>query len=234
MAPSINCMCIGAADPATSPCIDGACPLFWQTLFEQTHYWQKGSGWGKIVGCWRTTHKLEIKRRESMSEDLIQVWLKDGDEKAAEALYEAHRSHVYRLAYALLGSADEAESVMQETMAYALGNIQLYDPQRASFDTWLHTLTVSRTRGRERGIFVRAQVDNPASQASQSQVWKVLDQISPQLREALVLRYWGGHTYAEIAQILRCPLPTAQSRVRLGYEQVTKLLGSADKPTQEE
>jgi RNA polymerase sigma-70 factor (ECF subfamily) len=65
-------------------------------------------------------------------------------------------------------------------------------------------------------------------------VWKVLDQISPQLREALVLRYWGGHTYAEIAQILRCPLPTAKSRVRLGYEQVTKLLGSKDKPMQGE
>lgn len=169
-----------------------------------------------------------------MSEDLIQVWLKDGDEKAAEALYEAHRSRVYRLAYAVLGSSDEAESVMKETMVYALSNIQLYDPQRASFDTWLHTLTVSQTRDRERGIFVRSESDSQASQASQSQVWKVLDRISPQLREALVLRYWGGHTYPEIAQILRCPLPTAQSRVRLGYEQVTKLLGSADKSTQEE
>jgi RNA polymerase sigma-70 factor (ECF subfamily) len=166
-----------------------------------------------------------------MSEDLIQAWLKDSDEKAAEALYQAHRSRVYRLAYALLGSADEAELVMQETMVYALGNIQLYDPQRASFDAWLHMLTVGRTRDRELGIFVRAQADTPSSHASKSQVWQALDQISPQLREALVLRYWGGHTYAEIAQILRCPLPTAQSRVRLGYEQVTKLLGSAGKPT---
>jgi RNA polymerase sigma-70 factor (ECF subfamily) len=208
--------------------------FFGKRCFEQTHYWQKENGWGRIVGWWSTKHKLKTKRRESMSEDLIQVWLKDGDEKSAEALYEAHRSRVYRLAYALLGSADEAELVMQETMVYALGNIQLYDPQRASFDTWLHTLTVSRTRDRGRGLYVRSQADNQASQASQSQVWKVLDQINPQLREALVLRYWGGHTYPEIAQILRCPLPTAQSRVRLGYEQVTKLLGSKDRPMQGE
>jgi len=29
-----------------------------------------------------------------------------------------------------------------------------------------------------------------------------------------VLRYWAGHTYQEIAKIMGCPLPTAQSRVR--------------------
>jgi len=166
-----------------------------------------------------------------MTENLIQPWLQDGDEQAAEALYQAHRSRVYRLAYALLGDADEAELVMQETMVYALANIQLYDPQRISFNTWLHTIAVSRSRDRQRRTFVGVQASAASSQASKSQVWRALDQISPQLREAIVLRYWGGHTYPEIAQILRCPQPTAQSRVRLGYEQVTKLLESAGKPT---
>jgi RNA polymerase sigma-70 factor (ECF subfamily) len=166
-----------------------------------------------------------------MSENLIQPWLKDGDEQAAEALYQAHRSRVYRLAYALLGNANEAELVMQETMVYALANIQLFDPQRVSFNTWLHTITVSQSRDRQRRTHVGTQGGAASPQASESQVWQVLDQISPQLREAIVLRYWGGHTYPEIAQILRCPLPTAQSRVRLGYEQMTKLLASADKPT---
>ena len=169
-----------------------------------------------------------------MSENMVQPWLKDGDEQAAEALYQAHHSRVYRLAYALLGNAVEAELVMQETIVYALTNIQLYDPQRVSFDTWLHTITVSRSRDPQRRTYVGAEAEAASSRARESQVWQALDQINPQLREAIVLRYWGGHTYPELAQILRCPLPTAQSRVRLGYEQMTKLLASAGRPTQGE
>jgi DNA-directed RNA polymerase specialized sigma24 family protein len=42
------------------------------------------------------------------------------------------------------------------------------------------------------------------------------------------LRYWSGHTYQEMAEILRCPVPTAQSRVRLAYEQLRKLMYPAD------
>ena len=55
-----------------------------------------------------------------MSEHLIQRWLQHGDEEAAEALYQAYHTRVYRLAYALLGNADEAEEVMQDVMVYAL------------------------------------------------------------------------------------------------------------------
>jgi RNA polymerase sigma-70 factor (ECF subfamily) len=61
-------------------------------------------------------------------------------------------------------------------------------------------------------------------QENQHELWQALDELSPKLREAIILRYWSGHTYQEMAQILRCPLSTAQSRVRLAYEQLRKLL----------
>ena len=76
-----------------------------------------------------------------MSDQLIQRWQKNGDEQAAEGLYRAHCERVYRLAYALLGDGDDAEEVMQDSLVYALTRINLYDPQRASFTTWLHTIT---------------------------------------------------------------------------------------------
>lgn len=80
---------------------------------------------------------------------LIQDW-QAGEEEAAEALYNAHRSDVYRLAYALLGNAEDAEEVAQDALTYALVNIRHYAPERASFATWLHTITVSRCRDRQR------------------------------------------------------------------------------------
>lgn len=184
-----------------------------------------------------------------MSDQLIQRWLNDSDERAAEALYQAHHARVFRLAYALLGDAGDAEEVMQDTMVYALTRTKLYDPQRASFTTWLHTITVSRCRDRKRrkrlpktplddwtgshgGMIDLASgpEGRAIAQESERELWQALNQLSPKLREAIVLRYWCGHTYQEMAQILRCPLSTAQSRVRVAYEQLRKLLAPAGVP----
>ena len=80
---------------------------------------------------------------------LIQRW-QTGDERAAEALYNNRRDSVFRLAYGLLGDAADAEEAAQDALTYALVNIHRYDPDRASFATWLHTITVSRCRDRYR------------------------------------------------------------------------------------
>jgi RNA polymerase sigma-70 factor (ECF subfamily) len=148
-----------------------------------------------------------------------------------------------------LSDAGDAEEVMQDTMVYALTRIKSFDPQRASFTTWLHTITVSRCRDRQRQRrpafvpfdghgksadplenAVAGPEDVTIAQESRHELWKALDQLSPKLREAVVLRYWSGHTYQEMAEILRCPLPTAQSRVRLAYDQLRRLLESSGKP----
>lgn len=184
-----------------------------------------------------------------MSDHLIQRWLESGDEQAAEAIYQVHHERVYRLAYALLGNAGDAEEVMQDTLVYALTRINLYDPQRASFTTWLHIIAVSRCRDRKRRKrlpkvplvgwtgFEGEPVDQTTGpegtaivRENRHELWQALDQLSPKLREAIILRYWSGHTYQEMAQILRCPLPTAQSRVRLAYEQLRKLLAPVRVP----
>jgi DNA-directed RNA polymerase specialized sigma24 family protein len=52
--------------------------------------------------------------------------------------------------------------------------------------------------------------------------------LAPVLREAIILRHWGGHTYDEIAEITGCPAKTAQSRVRLAHQKLAQVLGDAD------
>ena len=186
-----------------------------------------------------------------MSEKLIQRWLK-GDDSAAEALYQAHHTRVYRLAYGLLGNRQDAEEVMQDALVYALTHMDRYDPQQAAFSTWLYTITVSRCRDRQRrkrlpqvslgnrtGDGQDAAVSTPGpegnalTQERKSELWQALDQLSPKLREAVVLRYWGEHTFQEMGQILGCPLPTAQSRVRLACERLRDLLEPVDVPALE-
>ena len=166
---------------------------------------------------------------------LIQRW-QQGDERAAEQLYNYHRDATYRLAYGLLGNREDAEEVAQDALTYALININRYDSNLSRFSTWLHTITVSRCRDKRRRkilpqfsltVWLQRGQDIPdygsspegaaATNETRGEVWQAVQQLKPPLREAVILRYWIGYTYREMAEILGCPLPTAQSRVRLAF-----------------
>ena len=177
---------------------------------------------------------------------LIERW-KAGDQRAAEALYDRFRESVFRLAYGLLGDPSEAEEAAQDALAYALNHILRYDPRRARFTTWLHTIAVSRCRDRQRrrrlpclslaawlqrgGALPDPAPDPEHSlilQETRGEVWEAVQALSPPMREAILLRYWAGHTYREMAEILGCPVPTAQSRVRLAYQRLRTVLAASE------
>ena len=173
---------------------------------------------------------------------LINRW-KRGEDKAAEEIYNLHQTRVYRLAFGLLGNPQDAEEAALDALVYALMNIHHYDDSRSAFPTWLHMITVSRCRdilrkrrlpmgsisGWLRNLHSRKSEDpSPEQQVVQAEdrdsVWSAIKELSPVLREAIVLRHWGGNTYQEIADIVGCPIRTAQSRVRLAYGQLQRTL----------
>lgn len=183
---------------------------------------------------------------------LIQRW-QAGEQRAAETLYNQFREPVYRLAYGLLGNPADAEEAAQDTLSYALLNIRRFDPIRSSFTTWLHTITVSRCRNRYHrkrlssvSLFTWLDeghdIADPAStpehlaccQEIHSAVWEAIQALKPPLREVILLRYWAGHTYREIADIVGCPLSTAQSRGRLAFDQLRARLTPDDLAALEE
>lgn len=174
---------------------------------------------------------------------LIENW-QAGDERAAEQLYEQYRLQLFRLAYGLLLDEADAEEVMQDTLLYALNHIHRYDPERASFKTWLNCIAVSRCRDkrrrkwlprfslsawREKGGEVIDKRPLPEQATLQNEddtrLWQAVEALSPKLREVIILRFWEGHTFREIAEIVDCPLPTAQSRAQFAYKQLRIALG---------
>ena len=176
---------------------------------------------------------------------LIQRW-QDGDERAAEALYNRHWESIFRLAYGILGQPADAEEVAQDTLVYALSRINHYDPGKAGFTTWLHTIAVSRCRNRQQrkhlpslslsrwlkwGGDATDPAPTPESHTvrveTEGEILAAVLALKPKLREAVLLRYWAGHTYQEMAEILDCPLRTVQSRVRLAYKQLGTTLAPA-------
>ncbi len=163
-----------------------------------------------------------------------------GDEAALAAIYRQFVRPLHRLAYGVLLDAQDAEEVVQDSFAYAFRNLHRYDPARSAFKTWLYMIAMSRCRNKRRRKWLptvrlgdaaeRVPGDDPRPEALAEQhgvrkmVAEALRALSPKLREAVVLRYFDGLTYREMAEVLDCPQKTAESRVRLAHEALYGML----------
>jgi RNA polymerase sigma-70 factor (ECF subfamily) len=173
-----------------------------------------------------------------------------GNEAAQRALYETHHAAAFRLAYLLLRDTCDAEEVVQDAFVYIFRNLHRYDAERGSFWAWLRVIVVSRCRNRRRrrhvplvslellGADSDALSDSELAHdpvgalerlGTQRAVWEALQQVSPGARDALVLRYYEGLSYVEIAEILGCSNEAARARVAHGKTQLRRLLTAKDK-----
>ena len=169
----------------------------------------------------------------------------EGDEAAQRALYEAHHAAAFRLAYLLLRDACDAEEVVQDAFVYVFRNLHRYDAGRGSFWAWLRTVLVSRCRNKRRRRRLplvsldvldasgRAPADpaptsDPADvvelRGTRRAVWQALQRVSSGAQDALILRYYEGLPYAEIADALGCSAEAARARVAHGKRQLRRLL----------
>jgi len=123
---------------------------------------------------------------------------------------------LFRLAARLMGNAQEAEDVLQESYArawdaYARDRFE----GRAQLDTWLYRIVTNcaldalRSRGRRRGaveLDVEIAAEGPRTDvgAALSELSTWLDALPEDQRAAIVLKEMEGMTSVEIAGVLGC------------------------------
>jgi len=182
---------------------------------------------------------------ESVSQSALEYWVGQcllGEESAYVEVYNQYAGVIYRLCFSLLRQQEDAEEVLQDTFEYAFRKLDRYNPEKASFKTWLYQIAVSRCRNKRRRkwlytISINASVrervadekalspdDSVSLSELQQTVWQSLGDLSPKLRETAILRYYDGMTYAQIGEILSIPAKTAESRMRLAHKALKNLL----------
>jgi RNA polymerase sigma-70 factor, ECF subfamily len=175
-----------------------------------------------------------------------------GDAGAWEDIVRAYNRRIYNLCYRFTNSADNAEDLTQEVFIKVYRTLASYDVEKGAFTTWLTTLTRNllvdhfrRSRmdrvtesidaGRteeddsvslserlpDRGP---SPADRLASQETQKIVQRALARISPDLREAVILRDLQDMDYKEISKVLRVPEGTVKSRINRGRTELARLL----------
>ena len=175
----------------------------------------------------------------------------DGDSGAWTELVKSHHRRVYALCYRFTGSPHDAEDLTQDVFLKVYGNLAAFDMARGSFQTWITTLTRNllvdhfRRSKQQRAtdsmdagwdetgdltLAMRLASDGPTQhdRAAQKEIAKMvqeaLTRISPELREAVILRDLQDMDYKEIAQVLRIPEGTVKSRISRGRAELARVL----------
>ena len=164
-----------------------------------------------------------------------------GDEDAFAELFHKYKNLVYKTAYLMLGSTEDAEDALQEIFVRVYRSLSTFQPSKGAFTTWLYRITVNHclNRRRKRRLFTlpldrvsptssTEHTSSPESPlAEEETIQQALAQLSEKLRAVVILRYYHELSYAEIAQILDIPVGTVKSRLNSALRVLRKELETA-------
>ena len=160
----------------------------------------------------------------------------EGDQDAWETIVCSHARRIFGLSYRYTGSRDEAEDLTQEIFIRIYQTLSSFRVESGSFIHW--ALKVSRNlivdRYRQSRRFQQcggsseiesmnlADEEQPSAQrkVEQAESSRILRQalrsLSPETKEAIILRDLEGMGYQEMAEMLGVPEGTIKSRISRG------------------
>jgi RNA polymerase sigma factor (sigma-70 family) len=159
-----------------------------------------------------------------VSDERLILQARAGDDAAWEALVRTHQEPIFRLVYLLLGDADEAADVAQETFIRAHRALDSFDVSRP-LRPWLLRIAANQARNGRRSLrrslaalqraFAFAptstSLDESAGWEGQT-LWAAVRRLSHTDQEIIYLRYFLDYGEADAARALAVPQGTVKSR----------------------
>ncbi len=185
------------------------------------------------------------------SEKDILLKAQKGDPQAFAHIVESYQRPVYNLCYRMLGNQQEAEDAAQETFIRAYNNLNRFDANR-KFINWVLTIASNHCidRLRKRRVHVSSLEEEPyvekiplpetndphrsaerSEAAAQVQQW--INQLSPDYRTPIVLLYWYGYSYEEIANAMNISTPAVKSRLHRARKKIAAIIAKSQPASQQ-
>ena len=175
-----------------------------------------------------------------------------GDAAAWEDIVQRYHRRIYNICYRFAGSSADAQDLTQEVFIKMYRTLHTYDSARGAFMTWVTSITRnllvdhfrktkqdrltdsldSTSSEHKNALSLSEQMqDNSAppdarvqSREARETVHHALQKLSPELREAVILRDLQDLDYREIATVLKVPEGTVKSRINRGRVELARLL----------
>jgi RNA polymerase sigma-70 factor (ECF subfamily) len=175
-----------------------------------------------------------------------------GDSGAWEEIVQLYHRRIYNICYRFAGTSEDAQDLTQEVFIKMYRTLSSYDVTRGALITWVTTVTRNLlvdhfrkskqdrmtdsldtvTSEHEDARPLSDQIPDKAlppdagvqSRETRETVHRALQKLSPELREAVILRDLQDMDYREIAGVLRIPEGTVKSRINRGRAELARLL----------
>ncbi|MFS0653936.1 RNA polymerase sigma factor SigY [Bacillus sp. 179-C3.3 HS] len=172
---------------------------------------------------------------EQVDEALLIKQAKQGDDAAFTALYREYYSFVYRYLIKLTLHQELTEELMQETMLKAYMKLSTFRGD-SLFSTWLISIASRQFLDHQKKRKREQLRENRANQEAirrfkwdveqrghtWHEMWDTLHELKAQERAPIILHYYYGFTYPEIASMLDMREGTVKSRVHHGLKKIRK------------
>ena len=198
-----------------------------------------------------------MEEEQKTREEALLKAFRSGDDAAFDGLIEMYSAKLYKVAYALLGSRQDAEEVVQDTFLRAYRALHAFRGE-SSLETWLHRIVLNLARNKyhwnhRRGdgvnVSLTAGDDSDGDSGPDNEqdvpdrrlepdlileqneigtnIMKALNRLPDNLRETMLLRHVNDMPYEQIAQKLDCKVGTVKSRLSRGREMLRDYLAAA-------
>jgi RNA polymerase sigma-70 factor (ECF subfamily) len=175
-----------------------------------------------------------------------------GDSVAWEEIVQRYHRRIFNICYRFAGTSDDAQDLTQEVFIKMYRTLNSYDVERGAFMTWLTTMTRnllvdhfrktkqdrvtdsidSAPSEHEHAMPLSDRIEDQAappdalvqSREAKEAVHQALQKLSPELREAVILRDLQDMDYRDIAAVLKVPEGTVKSRINRGRAELARLL----------
>jgi RNA polymerase sigma factor (sigma-70 family) len=165
-----------------------------------------------------------------------------GDDDALAEIYDRWAALVRTVALRITDDHSAADDVTQDVFVQLWQRPESFDPARGTLRTWLCLTARGRALDWIRRRRVRIRYDTAAAaeatvntnevDVEESAIWraetKVVREAVQALPEAqrsvILLAYYCGHTYREVAKLLEIPEGTAKSRLRVALATLAQRL----------
>ena len=169
----------------------------------------------------------------------------EGDQGSWEDLVKLHTRRVFAICYRFVGKNEEAQDLTQDVFLRIFKSLGSFRAGQGSFTVWLTRLTRNllidhyrRTKGErmtdsletqlpviEETSLAGGRTDGLLAGREASEILQAaLQKLSPELREAVILRDLQEMEYREIANSLSVPEGTVKSRLNRGRAELAKIL----------
>ena len=173
-----------------------------------------------------------------------------GDVTAFNHLISRWEKRLYNYVLRLVRNREDALDLCQEAFLKAYGSLATLEDSE-KFPHWLfriaHNLAFSHLRRNQRLEYRESWPDedreNTLPQPKTATIpigsarsmhsldleltmAKAMDALTPEQQEAIALKVYHGFQFAEIAEILSCPVSTVKSRIYAGFSQLKVILSA--------